>query len=91
MLSPMSWLIIILSILGVAMIIIVILFITKAPPFNKPYKFLDPRTWKPVESNTAWLTPDFDYGPYAVSIPTAEIRSIYDNLLISLGSEPIKW
>ena len=80
---------VLIGILVVGIAIIVILFSVQAPPFNKPYKFLDPRTWEPVESNQVWLQPEFDYGPYTRSEPTIEITEMYNGLITSLGGTPV--
>jgi len=65
-----------LGILVVGVIIIVLLFVFKGPPFNTVYRFPDPRTWQ-VTDPTAWEKPEFDYGVYNQEIPDIEIAEIY--------------
>lgn len=66
-----------LGILILGIIILVALFAFRAPPYNKPYQFRDPQTWKPVETNQSWLTPQFDYSPFNRDVPSSNIKSIY--------------
>lgn len=74
------------AILAIGLIIIVVLFVFKWPPFNTPYYFLNPRTWQSQDLD-AWLTPAFDYGPYNRDIPDPEIQSIYCSQTIGLPSK----
>jgi len=67
-----------------AIIIVCVLFAIKAPPFNQPYKFVDPRTWQSVENNKVWLTPEYDFGSYTKSVPTPEVSQMYESVIKSL-------
>jgi hypothetical protein len=66
-----------LFILILGIIILVALFVFRTAPYNKPYEFRDPRTWKSVPSNQSWLISDFDYSPYNRDVPDVNIKAIY--------------
>lgn len=87
--SPINWIYLLIGLLVVGIVVVVILFVTRAPPYNQPYKFRDPRTWKSVSSNKDWLIPEFDYGPYSRSEPSEEIIDIYNGLIVALGGTPV--
>jgi hypothetical protein len=87
----MTWIYLLVGLLVVGIVVIIILFAVKAPPFNKPYHFLDPRTWKPVENNQEWLIPDFNYGPYCRSEPSSDVMRWYIDLNSELGGQPIDY
>lgn len=65
----LGWIYITLAVLVIVALLLVILFAFRLPPFNGPYQFRDPRTWKTPPSPTSWLTPIYDYGPYQRDIP----------------------
>lgn len=70
---------IIIGILILSMFFILILYVLSAWPFNQQYKYIDPQTGKPVDSNQDWLDyPDMTYGPWSISLAMDDIRPSYN-------------
>lgn len=89
--SSLTILFILIGVLVVSVIIILILFTTRTAPFNRVYKYIDPRTGEPVSSNQEWKYPLIDYSPYITSVPSSNVQTIYNDLLISFGLEPVDY
>lgn len=69
-----------LGVLVLGMAILALLFILKLPPYNKPYYFANPRTWKNEDGSTA-LDPVYNYDDYNQDIPDPKIIEIYCDAL----------
>lgn len=68
---------VLIGIFIIGLIVIFILYATKIGPYGQPYQIKDPRTWQSQTSNTAWLTPAFDYSPTDRNVPAPDIKGIY--------------
>ena len=68
---------IIIGVFIVGVIAITALFLLKVGPYGQVYQFKDPRTWKPVADNSAWLNTTFNYQSNDRNIPTPEIKNVY--------------
>jgi len=84
--KAIGWVAVLLAVLVVGIAVITALFVTRTWPFNAPYQFLDPRTWEPVPTNQEWLEPAYNYGPYQISTPSAEVQGIFNGTIAALNS-----
>lgn len=83
--KPLGWIGILLAVLVLGILIVSLFYVFGIWPFDKPYQFPDPRTWKPAADSQAWLQPEYDYGPYKVSRPSIANQEIINNLILALG------